>query len=162
MADAGRQRQREYDQQANKTNDEHLNGALSRRSPPLQTFPNGQPYSTTVGSGQMRRILLLVTCLAATPCIAADAGIPLRSMPPFRRSEKTCLSVYYNGTAAYWLNHCAHSVSVRWDDEAKCQNWSCLDEVPANTRSTAPISGHVRWCECPGTLSTCNIPTTGC
>jgi hypothetical protein len=110
----------------------------------------------------MRRMLLLVAFLAATPCIAADDGIPLRSMPPFRRSEKTCLSVYYNGTAAYWLNHCAYSVTVRWDDEAKCRNWSCVDEVPANTRSTAAISGHVRWCECPGTLSTCNIPTTGC
>ena len=110
----------------------------------------------------MRKIFLLMACFATTPSVASDDSIPLRPMPPFQRSEKTCLSVYYNGTEAYWLNHCTYSVTVRWDDDAKCQNWSCLDEVPANARSTATISRHARWCECPSTLQTCTIPATGC
>jgi hypothetical protein len=103
---------------------------------------------------------LLAASALATPS-AADQ-IPLRTMPPYQRSDKTCLSIHYDGAAAYWLNHCSYPVSVRWDDEDKCQNWSCLDEVPANTRSSAAISRHPRWCECPGTLKTCNLPAKDC
>src|SRR5579863_4321333 len=107
----------------------------------------------------------LMAALLATSLFAASAAadsIPLRTMPPYKRSEKTCLSIHYDGDAAYWLNHCPYPVSVRWDDEAKCRNWSCQDEVPANTRSTAAISGHPRWCECAGSLTTCKLPANGC
>jgi hypothetical protein len=109
----------------------------------------------------MRKILVIAICMVATPCVA-DEGIKLRPMPPFQPSRKACLSVYFDGPTAYWLNHCPYAVSVRWDDQAKCMNWSCQSEVAANARSTAEISGHVRWCECQGTLKTCDIPTAGC
>jgi len=105
-------------------------------------------------------LFLLVAGVVAMPCIAAE--ITLRPILPFHRSDEACLNVYYDGDAAYWLNHCPYPVSVRWNDEAKCRNWSCIDEVPANARSTAAISRHARWCECRGTLKTCNLPTTGC
>lgn len=108
----------------------------------------------------MVTVLLLAACVIGAPC-AADQ-IPLRTMPPFHRSDKTCLSIHYDGDAAYWLNHCPYPVAVRWDDEAKCQNWGCQDEVPANTRSAAAISRHARWCECPGSLTTCNPSPNGC
>jgi|SRR5579871_6337228 hypothetical protein len=114
----------------------------------------------------MKKRLSIAACMIATalatPCMADDDGIPLRTIPPFHPRQDTCLSVYYNGATAYWLNHCPYAVSVRWDDEAKCRNWSCVEEVPADSRSTATISRHVRWCECRGTLATCNLPTTGC
>jgi len=112
-----------------------------------------------------RHLLMLIAMPLATYVLAAPAvadSIPFRTMPPFKPSDKTCLSIHYDGDAAYWLNHCPYPVSVRWDDEAKCQNWSCQDEVPANTRSTAAISRHPRWCECAGTLKTCNLPANGC
>jgi hypothetical protein len=135
----------------------------TRRNHVIQTiFQECPKDSTAIELRYMRIIFLLVVFSAATPCVAADDSIPLRPMPQFHRSEKTCLSVYYNGAAAYWLNQCEYSIAVRWDDEATCKNWSCLAEVPASARSTAAISRHVRWCECPGTLSTCNIPATGC
>lgn len=105
-------------------------------------------------------IFLLAACMAAAPCLA-DESIPFRAITPFKPGAK-CLSVYSVGDVAYWLNHCPYSISVRWDDNAKCQNWSCLEEIPANARSAAAISRFVRWCECQGTLSTCNIPKTGC
>lgn len=109
---------------------------------------------------------LILTAWAAAASLvtlpSAAGEIPLRTMPPYQRSNKNCLSIHYDGDTAYWLNHCSYPVSVRWDDEGKCQNWSCVDEVPANSQSTAAISRHARWCECPGTLKTCNLPTTGC
>jgi hypothetical protein len=108
----------------------------------------------------MNKTLLFAICMLATPCAAAE--VTLRPMPPFQRSEKTCLSVYYDGDAAYWFNHCTHAVSVRWDDEAKCRNWSCQSEIPANARSEGTISRHVRWCECAGELASCHLPPNGC
>ena len=104
--------------------------------------------------------LLLATSLTGPPCFAGD--ITLRPMPPFHRTETTCLTIADDGDTAYWLNHCSYLVSVRWNDEAKCRNWSCTVEVPANTRSTAAISRHARWCECAGTLKSCNLPAKGC
>jgi hypothetical protein len=109
---------------------------------------------------RMASALPLATCLVAVPCFAGE--ITLRPVPPFHRSEKTCLSIAHDGDTAYWLNHCPYPVSVRWNDEAKCQNWSCVVEVPANTRSTAAISRHARWCECPGPLTACDLPAAGC
>jgi hypothetical protein len=99
-------------------------------------------------------------CLAAAPCLAGD--ITLRPMPPFHRSDATCLTISDDGDTSYWLNHCSYAVSVRWTDEAKCQNWSCTVEIPANTRSTAAISRHARWCECAGSLASCKLPEKGC
>ena len=127
-----------------------------------KTFQQCLNDPTAIELRYVRVTFLLIGFVPATLCGAADDSIQLRPMPKFHRSEKTCLSVYYNGAAAYWLNQCEYSVAVRWDDEAKCKNWSCLADVPASARSTAAISRHVRWCECPGTLSTCNIPATGC
>ena len=109
---------------------------------------------------RFRVATMLAICLAATPCFAGD--IPLRPMPPFHRTETTCLTITDDGDTTYWLNHCSYEVSVRWTDEAKCQNWSCTVEVPANTRSTAAISRHARWCECAGTLKSSNLPAKGC
>jgi len=96
---------------------------------------------------------------ATTP---SSANTPFSPVTPFRPSTTKCLSVYHDGDAAYWLNHCPFPVSVRWDDTVKCPNWSCMEQVPANERSTAAISRFARWCECQGTLATCNIPATGC
>lgn len=148
--------------ESNRQADERfVRNLISSRSHAPNNFPVVVDTFHGYKIGLMKKILLLIACSAATPCFADD-GIPLRPMPPFHRSEKTCLSVYDNGAEAYWFNSCEYSVAVRWDDDAKCQHWSCLDEVPANARLTATISRHVRWCECPGTLSTCHIPTTGC
>jgi len=108
----------------------------------------------------MKKMLLIAACLLAAPCFA-DESIPFHPIAPFKPGGK-CLSVYFVGDVAYWLNHCPYSIAVRWDDIAKCQNWSCAEEIPPNTRSTATISRFARWCECRGTLTTCNIPTTGC
>jgi hypothetical protein len=123
---------------------------------------NPQPDVGLMRSSHLSKLiaLLLATFVLATS--AAADSIPLRTMPPFKRSAKTCLSIHYDGDAAYWLNHCSYPVSVRWEDEAKCQNWSCQDEIPANARSAAAISRHARWCECPGALTTCNLPANGC
>ena len=88
--------------------------------------------------------------------------LPPSATPPFRPSKTNCLTILHDGDAAYWRNHCPYSVSVRWEDDAKCQNWSCTDQVPANERSAAAISRFARWCECQGTLTTCNIPANGC
>jgi hypothetical protein len=109
----------------------------------------------------LKRVLLLVPCMIALQSVAS-AEILFRPVPPFQPSEKTCLTVHRDGAAAYWLNHCSYAVTVRWTDDAKCLDWSCQDEVPANARSTAAISGHVRWCECRGTLATCSLPQHGC
>ncbi len=105
-------------------------------------------------------------CRGPTPSVTdattpPGATTPFSPMTPFRPST-TCLSVHDDGVAAYWLNHCPYPVSVRWNDDAKCPNWSCVDQVPANERLTAAISRHVRWCECRGTPATCNIPANGC
>jgi hypothetical protein len=108
----------------------------------------------------MRKILILATCIAAMPCLA-DESIPFHPVAPFKPGGK-CLSIYSAGNVAYWLNHCPYTISVRWDDNGKCQNWGCLDQVLANAISTATISRFVRWCECKGTLETCNIPAAGC
>jgi len=108
----------------------------------------------------MKKIILPAVFAASMPSLA-DA-VTLRTLTPFQRSERTCLSVYYDGAEAYWFNHCAYDVSVRWNDDAKCQNWGCQSEVPANARASAAISRHVRWCECRGTLKTCELPATGC
>jgi hypothetical protein len=105
-------------------------------------------------------MLPLAICNFAVPCFGGE--IVLRPMPPFHRSEQTCLSVYHDGETDYWLNHCSYQVSVRWSDEAKCRNWTCVAEVPANARLTAAVSRHARWCECAGTLATCDLPATGC
>ena len=113
-----------------------------------------------MGLGVMRKVLLLVALVVVMPSVAS-ALTPFRPLSPFQPSA-ACLSVYYGGDAAYWLNRCPYSVVVRWIDDAKCQNWSCVDQVPANARSAAAISTHVRWCECRGTLSTCNLPADGC
>jgi len=102
----------------------------------------------------------VASSIVAQSCVAGE--ITLRPMPPYHRSDKTCLSVYYDGPDAYWLNHCTYSIAVRWDDEAKCRNWSCQDEIAANARSTGTISRHARWCECAGTLATCNLAPKGC
>jgi hypothetical protein len=114
---------------------------------------------------QLGRFLIFLVLLSSIDILATRsvvAEIALRTMPPFHRSDRTCLSVHYDGPAAYWLNNCSYTVSVRWDDDGKCQNWSCQDEVPANARSPATISRHARWCECPGTLATCRLPAAGC
>lgn len=107
------------------------------------------------------RVLLFATFLIEVPCVA-DADSAFRPVPPFQPTAKNCLSVHYGGAAAYWVNHCPHSVAVRWSDDAECQDWRCQDEVPANASSTAAISRHVRWCECPGALSTCKPTAHGC
>ncbi len=113
-------------------------------------------------TGHLSKLIVFLLAICVFGASAVADSIPLRTMPPFKRSAKTCLTIHYDGDAAYWLNHCSYPVAVRWDDEAKCQNWSCQDEVPANTRSTAPISRHARWCECPGELTTCNLPADRC
>lgn len=107
-----------------------------------------------------KTILLLAVCLVTTPGVADDS-IPFHPLVPFQPGGK-CLSIYSAGETAYWLNHCSYPISVRWDDNDKCKNWSCLDEVAANARSTATISRFVRWCECRGTKETCNVPAGGC
>jgi len=105
-------------------------------------------------------LLVAAGAVVATPG-RADDGIPFRPVVPFQPGGK-CLSIYSAGAGAYWLNHCPYPIAVRWDDNDKCKNWSCLDEVPANARSTATISRFVRWCECRGTKATCDIPANGC
>ena len=109
----------------------------------------------------MKTLLLLVASLMATPSLADDESIPFRSIAPFQSGGK-CLSIYSVGDGAYWLNHCSYPIAVRWDDNSKCKNWSCTEDIPANARSKAAISRFVRWCECKGTLATCNIPSSGC
>lgn len=79
-----------------------------------------------------RVLLVLLPTLGVSGTLLTTSGageITLRPMPPFHRSENTCLSVYYDGNSSYWLNSCSHAVSVRWDDPDKCRNWSCLAEI---------------------------------
>jgi len=109
----------------------------------------------------MRHWPILAFVFIASPCLAED-GIPFRAVPSLQHSENACLSIYYNGDAAYWFNQCPYDIAVRWDDENKCQNWSCTAEIAANTKSAATIARHARWCECRGTLSSCQLPRTGC
>lgn len=110
---------------------------------------------------------VLVLCLIAMQCVttadAEDAGArhPREGLPALQPSE-TCLMVHHDGAIAYWVNRCPYPVTVRWSDDAKCRDWSCQGEIPADTRLSAAISTHARWCECRGTLSTCRLPTNGC
>jgi hypothetical protein len=61
-----------------------------------------------------------------------------------------CLSVLNEGGAAYWVNSCSVPVSVNWNDQGDCTNWSCSDSVGPNSRETADVKGDVKWCECQG------------
>jgi len=112
-------------------------------------------------SSYVKQLLLLAPFIIALQSVAS-AEISFRPVPPFQPSEKTCLAVHHDGAAAYWLNHCPYAVTVRWTDDATCADWSCQAEVPANARSTAAISRHVRWCECRGTPAACSLPQRGC
>jgi len=113
----------------------------------------------------MKAFLVAAAGLLATHTLTipsfADETIPFRPIAPFKGQTK-CLSIYSAGNTAYWLNHCPFPITVRWSDNGKCQDWNCLDEIPANTQSTASIARFVRWCECRGTRATCDLPATGC
>jgi hypothetical protein len=110
-----------------------------------------------------REIPILVLLMAfAVPGPSGAADSTFRTLQPFHRSEQSCLSLEYDGSGTYWLNHCSHPVTVRADDPGKCVKWGCLEEVPANARVSTAVSRHPRWCECAGTLATCNLPANGC
>ena len=85
---------------------------------------------------------------------AADDAVrhPREGIPPLQPSE-TCLTVHHDGLSTYWLNHCPYAVTVRWNDDGKCRDWSCQSEIPASARLPAAISTHLRWCECRGMCS---------
>jgi hypothetical protein len=132
---------------------------------PIVTQTHSTPLPTSLFAkirnlaGAVMALLSIICALAAPGRSSEDS---FRAMPSWQRSEKACLSIGYDGTASYWLNHCSHAVTVRWIDEAKCPNWSCVDEIAPNGRSSGIVSRHARWCECVGTLKTCDLPKTGC
>ena len=118
-------------------------------------------WAAAMGPSYVKQVLLLAPCMIVLQCVAS-AETSFRPMPPFQPSERTCLAVHHDGAAAYWLNRCPYAVTVRWTDDGKCADWSCQDEIPPNTRSSAAISRHARWCECRGTLSTCRLQPDSC
>jgi hypothetical protein len=104
----------------------------------------------------------MTRCRPQVPSVTgATTNTPFSPMPPLRPIT-TCLSLTSAGDTAYWSNHCPNPVTVRASDDGKCQNWSCLDQVPAYGRVATSVSRHAKWCECPGTNSTCEVPANGC